>query len=220
MRVPTLEAHTCFRRGKPVPVITRQVPPTRIMVDDEVLVSNKSLANRDKLHDQLRKGENIFAHITGDLEANKEQRKARIAQAKADARRQEAEATKKALTHRFVGSSKVNPRIRLDPDFARQIGFTSKATPQVEDPPGTVRCSYCKKEILPICNATYGRSRGRVRVREEVIQQSDGSLRIEEKVTFTQEKLVACPDCVLHIKPILDKDGEIAQQGVIIPNTD
>lgn len=84
--------------------------------------------------------------------------------------------------------------------------------------PQTVEvCSFCRG---PLDERTLTRGIGKPRkiVRQEQVTQEDGTITLEDVIIHVSTKVVACPDCVLNIKPIYSRckmckgktDAEIA----------
>lgn len=71
--------------------------------------------------------------------------------------------------------------------------------------PQTVEvCSFCQG---PLDERTLTRGIGKPRkiVRQEAVTQEDGTVTLEDVIIHVPAKLVACPDCVLNIKPIYNR---------------
>ena len=65
--------------------------------------------------------------------------------------------------------------------------------------PTILHCSFCKIVILESLRATEG-IRLRTIIKDEIVE-INGIPELREKKIFIQEKVIACPDCCLHLKP-------------------
>jgi len=95
------------------------------------------------------------------------------------------------------------------PDSPAKDWFPEKNTSTPK--PGEVECSFCGKQVSSM-NVTHGRGMLRqIKVMETV---SMNPLVRAERVKFMSEKLTACPDCCLKIKPSKDRYGKIQHSNV------
>lgn len=76
--------------------------------------------------------------------------------------------------------------------------------------PNKVICSFCKKVVDKI-NASYGTSKISVGRDVEIVCRDPLVERVITKVSAP--RVTACPDCCLHIKPLVDKWGDITNQN-------
>jgi hypothetical protein len=104
--------------------------------------------------------------------------------------------------------------------FADYVNRLFSEAKQREPNPEKVVCSFCGDEVDRV-RATHGTGRlNRGVIREVVKDPLTGVKRIQEKVFHSTTKVVACPECVLNIKPRVDKHGDIQSQGITFPEGD
>lgn len=83
--------------------------------------------------------------------------------------------------------------------------------------PNALRCSFCR-EAIDEGRATYGKAR--MSYRRKLLAAYEEPPEFEDEVWARNDKVVACPNCCLKLRPITDRDGRIVTQGVTFPDFD
>lgn len=182
-------------------------------------IETNTPAQRERLRrvrEMLANGENPYATVSPKDQGGLDQdRKVRSIEAlKVQAERSESRT--KELESKWRGNSgTVNPRVSFAPgsSFAKMFG-----APVVLDPE-KVCCSFCDNEIDRV-NATFGRGKPRKIINTVFLLDEHGNKTFDDDIHHVIDKLVACPDCVNQIKPILDRDGNLVNSGIDFPETE
>lgn len=142
-------------------------------------------------------------NTTKDLGGLDKDRAARIAE-----RLKEKESVSEVVFNRLTAKWKERPEHIKVGDLDIDLG------PFVEKDPTKVYCSYCDTEV-DLINATYGSGRPIKKIIIETIWVAGRRQLKETQVHFTP-KLVACPNCVLHLHAtFIDRNGERQNQNKI-----
>lgn len=159
----------------------------------DLLLTDKGRARLTKVRDMLEKGISPYAELAAKGQMG-------IQHIPKKTREDKPTATKIVATPKPIKSFyKPTPMEDLD------LGVGEKQDPF------KVYCSFCGHET-DIYEATIGTGKLRKIVKHDLFKVGS-ELVYEEKVIHVTDKLTACPDCCLRIKPIMadehDKDGNV-----------
>ena len=184
------------------------------MLPEKPLISDKERARAQKVREVLSQGLSLYAHVSERVMVHTG-----------------IETTKKTKRAVTVKLPKHDWKSGDSTDLGKYHGGTvtklgTRKVPVKDTDPDrtTLYCSFCEREIVDHSRATFG-TKGAYRK----YQGNPGRIVLlpkryfKEKYFHRQERVVACPDCVLEIRPTLDDDedspffGQVIRNNIIFP---
>lgn len=187
---------------------------------DSQIIQKSLLSQKDKdrlkwVREKLAKGENPYESV--DLSKG-----VGIHNPKEKFVREQSEEEVKKLEAKWKAG--VDGKVKRMNDFPDDDLYLNPADPDLQDlmvpelDPSKTYCTFCGVEVNPM-EATIGKTQPR-KVWKVGVEIIGGEPKIEEKMLHVSRTQIACPDCCLHIKPHLDKEGRFLRSAVRFPETE
>lgn len=182
-----------------------QIGKLRLDTSAKGMLTAIEAANVARVRDRVAKGENIFDHIKAMGET---QHGIKVQKPDVD-----IEVLEKRWKEGIEGAPHKGKKVfRSDSSALKELGYTDNPIKGVTIPVGKLVCSFCKKVIDRI-NSQEGI--GEIDFEYEDVITSENPQVVESKVKRVKAtKVIACHDCVLNIRPLVNSKGEITNQNV------